>query len=140
MSSHTVPSHTLRASVSFSFKGETYDLETVLDLDQFQAEPGEQPDFHRPLAQVAGIDPYSYLYEVLEAEDIQFSAPTGLASGALEDGVFHWDRFVRLRQASADWQIVRSIAEGILEGRDLDEDGNLRAALLAVYQAGLKRS
>ncbi|MEW6677614.1 MAG: hypothetical protein AB1421_06815 [Pseudomonadota bacterium] len=140
MSSHTATSNTLRASVSFSFKGETYDLETLLDLDQFQAEPGEQPDFHRPLAQAAGIDPYSYLYEVLEAEDILFSAPTGLACGALEDGVFHWERFEQLRRASADWQIVKSIAEVFLEGRGLDEDENLRAALLAVYQAGLKHS
>ncbi len=52
---------------------------------------GPGPDFHRLLARAAGIDPNSYLYKGLEFEEIMFSNSTGLAVGAFEDGVFHWN-------------------------------------------------
>jgi len=64
--------NTLRARVALSFKGETYELDSVIDLDECLGEPGEAPDFHRLLARAAGIDPYSYLYEVLGSHEIEF--------------------------------------------------------------------
>lgn len=65
--------NTIRARVAFSFKGETYELDSVIDLDRCLGEPGEVPDWYRRLAQAAGIDPCSYLYEVLETHEIAFS-------------------------------------------------------------------
>lgn len=127
--------NTLRARLEVSFRGEPHALETTLDLDPCLGEPGQAPDFHRLLARAAGIDPYSYLYEVLESEEITFSDPTGLAVGAFEDGVFHWNRFEQALREERDWQAVRAIAARHLAGRDLDGDADLRAALLAVYRA-----
>ncbi|MGA9163801.1 MAG: hypothetical protein WBZ31_05040, partial [Thiobacillus sp.] len=59
--------NTVRARLSLSFKGETYEFDSVIDLDRCLGEPGEAPDFHQLLARAAGIDPYSYLHEVLES-------------------------------------------------------------------------
>lgn len=70
----------VRVRVSFSFKRETYDLDSVIDLDACLGEPGAVPDFHQRLARAAGISPYSYLYEVLESHEIAFSDATGVAA------------------------------------------------------------
>ncbi len=127
--------NTLRARVVFSFKGETHELDSVIDLDRCLGEPGEAPDFHRLLAQAAGIDPYSYLYEVLESHAIEFVEATGVAARSCRDGQFDWRRFEQDVADERDWQTVRAIAEPILGARDWT-DAALKAALLAAYRAG----
>lgn len=128
--------NTVRARLAFSFKGETYELDSVIDLDRYLGEPGVTPDFHLHLAQAAGIDPYSYLYEVLEAHEIEFSDATGVAVRSCRDGWFDWTQFEQDRYEEQDWQVVRAIAERIMAARDLDADSDLKAALLAAYRAG----
>lgn len=125
--------NTVRARVGFSFKGETYELDSVIDLD---AGSGEAPDFHRLLAQAAGIDPYSYLFEVLESHEIAFSDATGAAAQSCRDGRFDWARFERDRREERDWPAVKAIAERVLPTRDWEAAPGLKAALLAAYRAG----
>lgn len=128
--------NTVRARLAFSFKGETYELDSVIDLDRYLEGAGEAPDFHRLLAKAAGIDPYSYLYEVLEAHEIEFSDATGVAARSCRDGRFDWGQFEQGVAEERDWHAVRAIAEGITGARDLDADPALKAALLAAYRAG----
>lgn len=128
--------NTLRARLNFSFKGEPHELDTTLDLDRCSAEPGEAPNFHLLLAKAGGIDPYSYLYEVLESHEIEFSEATGVATLCCRDGQFDWLEFERLRQDEQDMEVVRGIAERTLGVGDLDERADLKAALLAAYRAG----
>jgi hypothetical protein len=128
--------NTIRAHVVLSFKGETYDLDSVIDLDECRGEPGEAPDFHRLLARAAGIDPYSYLYEVLDSHEIAFSEATGIAASSCRDGQFDWPRFEQDWREELDWQHISAIAQATLQGRDLDAEPELKAALLAVYRAG----
>jgi len=129
-------SNTIRVQISLSFKGEIQELDAIIDLDQCQPEPGEAPDFHRLMAKLAGIDPYSYLYEALESEEIRFSEPTGLAVQAYEDHAFHWPRFEQLSKEARDWQNILAIAARRLGQRDLEADVELKDTLLAVYRAG----
>lgn len=128
--------NTVRARLSLSFKGETYELDTIIDLDRYLGGSKEAPDFHRLLARAAGIDPYSYLYEVLEMHEIEFSDATGVAAQSCRDGRFDWTRFEQDRRDEQDWQVVRAIAQRMLGARDLDADPDLRAALLAAYRVG----
>jgi hypothetical protein len=128
--------NTVRARLSFSFRAEDHDLETRIDLDRCAAKAGEVPNFHLLLARQAGIDPYSYLYEVLESHDIEFSEATGLAAPCCRDGRFDWPEFERLRQEDQDIQVIRAIAERALGVGDLDQRADLKAALLAAYRAG----
>ena len=128
--------NTIRARLSLSFKGKTYELDSVIDLDECLGEPGTAPNFHQLLARTAGIDPYSYLYEVLEADEIEFSDATGVAARSCRDGGFDWAQFAQDAREGRDWQAVRAVAEPLLAARDLDADPALKAALLAVYRAG----
>jgi hypothetical protein len=128
--------NTVRARLALSFKGETYELDSVIDLDGCLGESGAAPNFHQLLARTAGIDPYSYLYEVLEAHEIAFSDATGVAVRSCRDGRFDWTQFEQDRREEQDWQRVRAIAEKIMTARDLDADPELKAALLAAYRAG----
>jgi hypothetical protein len=63
--------------VTFSFKGETCELDAAIDLDCCLGEPGATPDVHPLLARAAGIDPDSYLHEGLESHEIELSDATG---------------------------------------------------------------
>lgn len=128
--------NSVRAHLAFSFKGETHSLDSVIDLDRCLGEPGAAPDFHRLLAQAAGIDPYSYLYEVLESNEIEFSDATGVAARSCRDGRFDWNRFEHDMSETQDWQAVSVVAERILGVRDWDAEPALKAALLAAYRAG----
>lgn len=130
--------NTVRARVTFSFKGETYDLDSIIDLDACPTDSGERPDFHRLLARSAGIDPYSYQYEVLESHQIVFSDATGMAARSCRDGEFDWASFEREQCTERDWREARAIAEGVLAIRDWDARPDFKAALLAVYRAGKK--
>jgi hypothetical protein len=128
--------NTVRARLSLSFKGESYDLDSVIDLDRCHGEPGEAPNFHQLLARAAGIDPYSYLYDALESHEIEFSEATGAAARSCRDGRFDWAQYEQDRDGAQDWQAVRAIAERFLPARDLDAEPELKAALLAAYRAG----
>ena len=128
--------NTIRAHITLSFKGETHNLDAVIDLDNYPADPEEAPNFHLLLAQAGGIDPYSYLYEVLESDDIEFSDATGLAAQCCHEGGFDWAEFAQKRREDGDWQAVRRIAEPLLPAHALDGDPALKAALLAAYRAG----
>jgi len=128
--------NTLRTRASFSFKGEDYALDAVIDLDRSHSEAGEMPNFHLLLARACGIDPYSYLYEVFEAHELEFSEATGAAAEACRDGEFDWSQFEQARRDQHDWQSVRSLAEQTLSPDELDARPELMAALLAAYRAG----
>jgi hypothetical protein len=128
--------NTVRARAAFSFKGETYDLAATIDLDACIGEAGEEPAFHPLLARTHGIDPYSYLYEVLESHEIEFSEPTGLATHCCSDGHFDWQAFERRRREESELGVLRDIAARTLGVADLDAHADLKAALLAAYRAG----
>jgi len=128
--------NTVRARLAFSFKAETYELDATLDLDRYLEETAEPPDFHLFLARAAGIDPYSYLYEVLESHDIEFSEPTGIAALCCRDGRFDWSLFEERYREEQVMRVLRTIAERTLAVRDLDRRPDLVAALRAAYRAG----
>lgn len=129
-------SNTIHARVALSFQAKSYELETTIDLDRCLDEAA--PDFHLMLARASGIDPYSYLYEVLESHEIEFSQPTGVAVHSCDEGTFDWPRFQRDAREQADMRVVGQIAERVLGVADLDARTDLRAALLAAYRAGKK--
>ena len=129
------------AQLEFSFKGETYQLEDMLDLDAFfmqqkQLTVSETPDFHRYLAKKAGIDPISYLYEVLESHEISFSQASGLAAEFCQNTRFDWQGFAEARRAAGEWESIFAIVQGKITPQALEADAGLKAALLAVYRAG----
>jgi hypothetical protein len=72
--------NSIDAHIEFSFKGETYSLTSPLDLDRMLDKYIDPPSLHHVLAVEHGINTYSYLYEVMEVEEIEFGNATGLAA------------------------------------------------------------
>lgn len=128
--------NTIRARLDFSFKGENHELDHILDLDACAEGSDDAPDFHLRLAKAHGIDPYSYLYEVLASHEIEFSDPTGIAASCCHDGLFDWSKYVRDREAEIDLQAVRAMAAETMGIADLDSQPALKIALLTAYRAG----
>lgn len=127
----------VHAHLEFSFQGESHVLDARISLEEYRQE--EAPSFHLHLARTAGIDPYSYLYEVLETEDIEFSQATGRAAACLRDGRFDWECYVGRRRDAEDLDVVADIARRLLGVADLAAREDLRAALLAAFRAGKAR-
>src|SRR5665811_1614089 len=80
--------NSIDASVEFSFKGEDYTYKTSIDLDQLLRDHDTLPSIHAILARLHSIDTYSYLYEVMQEAEIEFSNPHGLTADYLVDGKF----------------------------------------------------
>ena len=131
------------AQLEFSFKGETYLLEEMCDLDCFfieqrQLTASETPDFHCYLAKKAGIDPISYLYEVLESHEISFSRASGLAADFCQNAAFDWQGFAVAKRAAVEWESILDAVQDKITPQALEADAGLKAALLAVYRAGVE--
>ncbi len=123
-------------SIAFSFKGENYTPRATIDLDRNMETLGEMPDCHRILATLNGIDPYSYLYEVMEVHPPVFDNPTGLAVDYLEGGVFDFQSFAIRWQEEKELGALQEIARRHLGEQDLDQQPGLKAALLEAYRLG----
>jgi hypothetical protein len=128
--------NTIDAAIEFSYQGRSYALSTTLDLDALPLDDEVLPDFHHLLAQANGIDTYSYLYEVMEAHDIEYSNAGGMAAPCLHDGLFDLDCFRRHRRAQHEAAVLAPIARRVLHVDDLDSQPALRQALLEAYHAG----
>jgi len=122
--------------IEFSFKGETYDLLSHIDLDARLTQRDDPPSFHEVLAHDHKIDPISYLYEVMLEDEIEFSNAQGIAANFLHDGAFDLDGF------TAHWHehhiavLVRPIAKKVLGIADLEQHAALRDALVMAYKLG----
>ncbi len=128
--------NTVRARLDFSFKGENYEIDRILDLDACAEGSDDAPDFHLRLAKAHDIDPYSYLYEVLASHEIVFSDGTGIAATSCQDGQFDWAKFMRDREDEVELLAVRTMAAETMGIADLDSQPTLKAALLTAYRAG----
>jgi hypothetical protein len=126
----------LTASVVFYFKGERHAPTIQLDLDELMRRRGNLDNLHHTIAVANGIDPYSYEYEMLMAEEIQFEQPEGVAVEFLHDGQFDVESFKAKWQEQQVMAAVRPIAEHCIGVTDLNTKPKLKAALIAAYLAG----
>lgn len=124
------------ASVEFYFKGERFAPSLEIDLDKLMLREGNIDSLHHTIAVANGISAYSYEYEMMMAEDLHFSAPTGLATEFFSDGQFDAAGFAAKWQEERVLEKVRPIAEQCVGVTDLDAKPKLKAALIAAYLAG----
>lgn len=124
------------ASIVCSFKGETHAPAATIDLDATMAAHGHLPDLHATIATQNHIDTYSYLYEVMESQEIEFSQATGIAADCLIDGVFDRHAFEQRWLAQQELAVLGPIARHHLQIDDLTQHPELKAALQAAFEAG----
>jgi hypothetical protein len=133
-----IMSNSIDAHVEFSFKGETHALSATLDLDKLIELHGAVPSVHAILADGHGIDTRSYLYEVMLEEEIRFDNPQGLAANYLKDGVFDLDRYTQDAGAQRLLALLQSVASREMGVTDLEQQPQLKRALLHAYQLGVE--
>lgn len=129
-------SNRIDASIEFSFKGESYSPTATIDLDVMMEKSGQLPNLHRTLALQHNIDTYSYLYEVMESHEIQYSNAIGLAAQCLQDGRFDLPAFEKLWQEKREVTALADIAREQLGIEDLDCEPKIKQALLQAYRLG----
>ncbi len=124
------------ASVEFYFKGEKIVASLEINLDEFMQAAGDLPALHPLLAKANNIGPYSYEYEMLEAGDIQYSQASGLADDHVCDGCFDVDAFKAVWLENITLEKLQNIAQRHLSVDVLDNQTDLKNALLEAYQLG----
>lgn len=131
--------NSIEAHIELSFKGELYSLSSNLDLDALLEQHDELPEIHAILARDNQIDTYSYLYELMQTEEVEFRNAQGMAADFLCDGHFNWAAFSTNWQEHKSLVLLQPIATRILGITDLDQHADLKHALIQAYNLG-KRS
>jgi hypothetical protein len=128
--------NTINASIEFHYQGELYSASATIDLDQLMKNQTPLTSLHHILATAANIDSYSYQYEMLLAEDIQFSDAQGIAAQFLHDGHFDIPGFEITWREHKKLGLLQSIAKRLLDVDDLAQQPALKNALLEAFQSG----
>lgn len=129
--------NTIQISVEFSFKGETFNPTTIIDLDQFINKTGSTPDLHHILAVNNNIDTYSYTFEIMQQSEIGYANATGLAGEHLQDDCFDFQAYTTKSEEIELHSQLQQIAKDTLNIDDLTEEPEIKNALIHAYQLGL---
>ncbi len=128
--------NSIDAHIEFSFKGETHSLTSSIDLDQNMEHDLSMPSFHAILARGHKIDTYSYLYEVMQETEIEFNNAQSIAAMFLHGGTFDYDGFATCWQEHKVTDLLKPIALHELGIADLDQNQELKNALIQAYFLG----
>ncbi len=123
-------------SVEFSFKGQHFNPTCDLDLDNFMQTSGCLPDFYTLLADANHIGLYSYEFEMMQAETIQFNQPQGLVAKFINHGMLDGEGFEAAWHQQKLYESLQDIAQQYMSIEQLEQHPDLKSALLAAYQLG----
>jgi|AZIC01.1.fsa_nt_gi hypothetical protein len=126
----------ITATIEFSFKGQILIPSAILDLDQLMVKHGTIPPLHELIAQRNDIDSYSYEYEMLVAEEIQFSNPKGMAVDFINDRHFDQLGFEQYWYEQNIFAQLNPMIKQKLAIDDIHQHPDLKAIILAAYQLG----
>ena len=132
--------NSIEARIDFSFKGEDYELRSVIDLDKLLEQYDSMPSIYEILAHAHGIDTYSYLYEVMLAADIEFADALGFANDLIVDGEFDQHALEDNWQNLRILTLLRPVASSILGIANLEQHETIKNALIQAYLLGSNNS
>ncbi len=127
--------NSIRVSLTYSYRGETFTPSAVIDLDKLGDNEGPV-DWHARVALANGIDTYSYVYEVMRESELHFSDATGLAANHLSDQGFDFKGFTHAYRQAGHIGPLQHIARDILQIDDLNQEPAIRDALVQAYLLG----
>lgn len=132
-------SNKVTASIHFSFKGKHHSPSIELDIDAHMTTAGCLPELYPLIARLNNYDMYSYEYEMMQAEDIQFSQAEGLILDFIENNLLKKDAFESAWHEQSVFNELQEIATAHLNIDDLQEQKKLREALFAAFKLGLSK-
>lgn len=128
----------LNAQIDTSFKGEDLSLKATLDLNKLGYDPEIPIQVFHYVATQNNIDQYSYLYEILEVEPVQYSSDNAtVAQFISEDGhYFDWEGYEQARK----YQLAEAATERLLNHyfsqQEQADNENLKKALRDAFILG----
>lgn len=136
--------NTITASIEFDLKGKHYAPKAIIDLDHLivnqQNNKNKLVSTYPQIAKENGIDFYSYEFEIMLEEPIQFSEATGIATDYLRDGQFFIEDFEKAWQEEKMLEYIQPIAKQYLAIDNLAEHPDLKKALTASFLEGQNKS
>ncbi|OIO68680.1 MAG: hypothetical protein CO186_05120 [Zetaproteobacteria bacterium CG_4_9_14_3_um_filter_49_83] len=125
----------IEASIEFYFKGVRHTPSAVIELDACMHHRDLTVFFYHHLASENGIGSHTYEFDMMVMEEISFSNPSGLATEFFNEGRFDAEGFRErwLKENIVD--ILQPIASQHLGIDNLNDHPNVKAALIAAYQA-----
>jgi len=124
------------ASIEFYYKGEKFTPSATVELFKYMESRGQVPSLHMLLAQENDIDLYSYEYEVMLLENIRCTEAEGLARLCINNGEFDVVSFQEKWHEAKSLDILQSIARRNMNINNLDENPELKLALIEAYHTG----
>ena len=129
-------SNYITASVEFFFKGKKIASSIELSLDQHMQTTGKIPALLPLLAKASNLDVYSYEYEMMQAEEMIFSNAQGLVAAYVHDGKFDMEAFTDAWIENRLFEELQKIAHQNLAVNNLQNQPDLKQALLEAYRLG----
>lgn len=121
-------------AVEFYFKGEAYKFSEVLNLDKIMQQYKSIPSFHHRLAQSNNLDSYSYEYEMMLAEDIEFSNAEGWVIDYVHQNGFDQTGFEQRWHEQNILDGMAAMLKQQLDIDDIEQHPALKSVLLATYK------
>jgi len=129
-------SNRITTSILFCFRGKTHSPSFELDLDQHMHASGKIPDLYPLIARANNFDLYSYEYEMMQAEPIRFTNPTGMVADYISENDLDYAAFESAWHKNKIIEQVQEIAASSMAISDLAQHPELMEALLQAYQLG----
>jgi uncharacterized membrane protein len=107
-------------------------------MDQHMHASGELPDLYPLLAQSMNVGAYSYEYEMMLAETIIFSNAKGLIADFVNEGILDLAAFNDAWSESVIIEKLQKVAKQHLAIDDINQQVDLKNALIAAYRLGEK--
>lgn len=123
-------------SAEFHFKGTKHSPSMVIDLDEYIKSNSSEDVLYPLLAKTNNIDTYSYEYEILLDQSLEFSDAEGLAKNFLDENTFDFTAFAQAFQDEHIEILIADIARAHMPASDLSTQPELRAALLEAFKKG----
>jgi hypothetical protein len=129
-------SNRITLHVEFYFKGEAISPKVTLDLDSVMSTYGQLPNLHDMLAKSSDIDSYSYEYEMLIAEPVIFSDPSGSAINYFNEGQFDVSQFEQDWKQNQRLKQLAPLLKECLNIEDIEQHPSLKKVLIAACELG----
>ncbi|MDX8403436.1 MAG: hypothetical protein R8K54_03405 [Mariprofundaceae bacterium] len=129
----------ITVSLPFSFKGETFRPRCTINLDEYM-EKGSIPCLYTYLADENGIDVHSYEHDVMMMGELEFEEAEGIASEFIRDGNFDSEGFQTRWHEINLHTLMQDIATRCMGIEQLEDQADLKKALLEAYRLGIKNS
>jgi len=132
-------SNIVKASVVFCYKGETLSPSITIDLDEYlqASNTNTLPDLYPMIAKANNHDLYSYEFEMMQAENIVFSEASGMVVEFIKDGFLDIETFLQAWKTSKVLEKLAVVAKDRLSIDDLNDEPDIKQALLDAYELGL---